>query len=70
MLSTVLEHQDVINHCQHIWPVGNQHHGAASSLERIDGLHQRHLSGFIEIGVGFIEHDQRRVPIELSLIHI
>ena len=49
---------------QHIGFVGDQNQGSLVLFELGNGLQQGLLPGFIEVGVGFVEHDHRRQTVQ------
>ncbi|MCY1434219.1 hypothetical protein D9M71_502750 [compost metagenome] len=61
---TVLQHQQLVYRRQQAGFVGDQDQRALLRLDLFDRLQQGALAEVIEVGVGFIEHDQRRQAVQ------
>nr|VVH84077.1 hypothetical protein TUEID40_05274 [Pseudomonas aeruginosa] len=59
-----MQQQQLVGQRQHRRLVGDQHQAAAVPAHRRDGLGQGSLTRLVEAGIGFVEHDQRRSPVQ------
>src|SRR5262245_15028395 len=63
-LPTLAQNQNLVDRCQRAWTVGDYDGDAATGPHTQDRRSQRLLPFVIEIGVGFIKHDEERITIK------
>ena len=59
----IAQHQNAVSHRQRGRTVRDQEHGAALGLELLDGLEQCGFAGIVEVGIGFIQHNELGVAV-------
>ncbi len=57
----VAQHGDLVDRAQHARLMGDDDHGALPRPQAVQRRLQGQLAGTVEIGVGLVEHDQRRL---------
>ena len=62
--AAILKHHQLVCHCNSAWAVGDQENRAPLRLELAHSLHQSSFAGVVQIGIGLIQHNHRRITVQ------
>ena len=58
------DHGDMVDGIECARPLSDDHHDSASRAHTLDGCRQRGFAFRIEVGVGLIQHDEKRIAVK------
>ena len=62
--SALVQNQKSVGHTHNARAVADQHHGFAFGFHALNRTHQSGFAFIVQVGIGFIEHHQRRLAVQ------